>query len=84
MSTVPTVMTMRSLVPHTLNPLKAPRARILPTPLIPLLKLWSFITRNFQTILLVDDQEDGYQAIETCKTFYDAVPDDPDDGGRQL
>ena len=34
-------------------------------------------------MLVVNDQEDGDQAIEICKIFYDAVPDDPNDGGRQ-
>ena len=34
-------------------------------------------------MLLVNDQEDGDQAIEMCKNFYDAVLYEPDDGGRQ-
>ena len=32
-------------------------------------------------MLVEIDQEDGNQSIEMRKTFYDAVPDDPDDGG---
>ena len=32
-------------------------------------------------MLVVNDKEGGYQAIEMCETFYDTVLDDPDDGG---
>ena len=32
-------------------------------------------------MLVVNSQEDGYQAIEMCEIFYDTVPDDPDEGG---
>ena len=35
-------------------------------------------------MLVVNDQEYGDQAIETCKTFYDAVPNDPDNGGETM
>ena len=83
MNTVPTVMTLRSLVPHILNPVKAPRSRRLPTLLNPSLTCWAFIARNLHPMLVVYDQEDEYRAIETWKTFYDAVPYDPDDGGRK-
>ena len=83
MNTVPTVTNMRYLVPHTLNPVKTPRARRLTNPLIPSLIWWEFIARNLQTMLVVNDQENGYQSIEMRKKFYDAVPDDPDDRGRE-
>ena len=69
MSTVLTVTTMSYPVPNTLNPLKLPLERSLPTPLITSLTRWTFIARNLQTILVVKDQEDGYQAIDICKTF---------------
>ena len=74
-------MTMRYLLTHTLNHVKAPQSSRLPTSLIPSLKRWAFIARNLRTMLVVNDKEDGDQAIERCKKFYDAVPDDPDDGG---
>ena len=80
-STVPTVTTIRSLVPHTLTPVKAPRERSLPTTIITSLEGWEFIASNLQTVLIVNDQEDCYQAIDMRKTFYDAIPDDPYDGG---
>ena len=83
MNNVPTVTTMRYLVPHNFNTVKAPRARSLPTLLIPSLTLWEFIARNLQTMIVLNNQENLDQAIETCKTFYDAVLDEPDDGGRQ-
>ena len=83
MSNVATVTTMRSLVTHTLTRVKSPQTRSLPTPLITSLALWAFIARNLQTMLVVNDQEDGEQSMDMCKTFYDAVPDDPNYGGRQ-
>ena len=82
MSTLPNVMKMRSLVTHTLNPVKEPWTRSLPTPLISSFTCLELIARNLQKILVVNDQEDGDQAIEMCKTFYDTVLDDPNDGGR--
>ena len=84
MNNLPTVTAMGYLVPHTLNPVKHPQARSLHTTLIPLLILWAFIARDLQTILVVNDQEDRDQAIEMCNKFYDAVQDDPDDGGETM
>ena len=81
-NTVKIVTTMRCLVSHNLTPMKVPWARRLPTTLITSLVLLAFIALNFQIMLVVNHQDDGYKAIEMCKNFYDVVPYDPYDGGR--
>ena len=83
MSTVPTVVEMKSMVPHTLNSCESATGKELTYSFDSCIDMMGIYRKEFSELLVVNDQEDGDQAIDMCKTFYDAVPDYPDYGGRQ-